>query len=328
MPTNISYNGSDIWKQRATELLNQGGGGGGSEGSSLSLKGRKFIFIGDSYQEGWSNDGTAQTIIDSWLDYFISWYGSEFEGYYRNQRGGWGFAKEDCQFITLLQALENTITDKASITDIVVEGGYNDHEWLSGIDSAILAFKTYAKGLYSNATLWIAPVSRGINQYSEDAAEAHKRYIDSGMKYGYNICGEITRVMLNESYFSPDLVHPTANGYKQICKYMHQCLATGACDILPGEDENKSVYYGTTAYWSAQTTLVSILGAIYIYSDYSTDGQGNDIPNIKVGDGLAYVVDLPFMNKDITEQQKAIWDNKVRCYLDTNNSENLIFTVR
>ena len=29
MANNIDYNGSDKWRQRATELLNQGGGGGG-----------------------------------------------------------------------------------------------------------------------------------------------------------------------------------------------------------------------------------------------------------------------------------------------------------
>ncbi len=244
MANSIAYNGSDKWKIKATQLLNQGGSGSG--GGSLSLNGRKFIFIGDSYQEGWTDSSGTTVIIDSWLDYFISWYGSQFDGYYRNEAGGWGFAKENCQFITLLQALESTITDKADITDIVVEGGYNDHAWLSGIDAAILTFKNYAIQTYPNANLWIAPVSRGINQFEADADSAHKIYIDSGMKYGFNICGEITRAMLNESYYSTDLVHPTAEGYRQICKYMHQCLTTGSCDLLIGyakEDDIETNYY-------------------------------------------------------------------------------------
>lgn len=93
-----------------------------------------------------------------------------------------------------------------------------------------------------------------------------------------------------------------------------------------GGGGTQEVYYGTTAEWSAQTTLVSLRGAIYVYSDYSTDGQGRDVPNIKVGDGLAYVVDLPFMNMDVTEAQKTFWNNKVRCYVN-NNSENLVFTT-
>lgn len=269
MANNIAYNGSDKWKIKATQLLNQGGGGGGSEGSSLSLDGRKFIFIGDSYQEGWTDSSGTVITIDSWLDYFISWYGSEFNGYYRNQAGGWGFAKANCQFITLLQALESTITDKADITDIVVEGGFNDHAYLSGIDSAILAFRNYARQTYPNATLWIAPVSRGINQFEADADAAHKIYIDSGMKYGFNICGEITRIMLNEDYYSTDLVHPTADGYKQICKYMHQCLTTGACDLLTGVAETSDLATVATSGSYNDLTNKPTIPAAQIQSDWT-----------------------------------------------------------
>ena len=238
MAINISYTGSDEWKVKATQLLNQGGGGGTTIINPFSLTGRTFIFIGDSYQEGWTEGGT----ITSWLDYVINWYGSDMNGYFRNQAGGWGFAKENCQFITLLQNLESTITEKENITDIVVEGGYNDHAWLDNIDAAILQFKNYAVQTYPNATLWIAPVSRGINQYQEDAATAHEIYINSGMRYGYNICGEITRLMLDISLYSGDEVHPNETGYKRIARMMHQCLTTGCCDIPDVTEAEKTFW--------------------------------------------------------------------------------------
>ena len=249
MADRINYNGSDRWKIKATELLNEGGGGGGSSTiiNPFSLKDRVFIFIGDSYQEGWTSGGT----ITSWLDYMISWYGSEWNGYYRNERGGWGFAKTDCQFITLLQNLSGSITDRSIITDIVVEGGYNDHGYLDELDSAIQQFKNYCSIYYQNATCWIAPISWGINQYSADASAAHQIYINSGMRYGYNICGEITRVMRDTSLISEDKVHPNEAGYKRIARLMHQCLTTGSCDIPNVTDSEKASWNNkVTAYIS------------------------------------------------------------------------------
>lgn len=94
-----------------------------------------------------------------------------------------------------------------------------------------------------------------------------------------------------------------------------------------GGGGSQEVYYNTTAGWGAQTTLVSQAGVIYVYSDYKKDSQNRDVPNIKVGDGQAYVVDLPFMNMDVTEAQITFWNNKVRCYIDPNNPLNVIFTT-
>ena len=91
-----------------------------------------------------------------------------------------------------------------------------------------------------------------------------------------------------------------------------------------GGGGTQEVYYNTTAGWNAQTTLVSQAGVIYVYSDYKVEG-GKNIPNIKIGDGLAYVVDLPFMNMDVTEAQKAFWNNKVTT-VDSVQNETLIFT--
>jgi len=39
---------------------------------------------------------------------------------------------------------------------------------------------------------------------------------------------------------------------------------------------------------------VSEKDAIYIYTNNHTDSQGNELASAKIGDGMAYVVDLPF----------------------------------
>lgn len=103
------------------------------------------------------------------------------------------------------------------------------------------------------------------------------------------------------------------------------------------DTEIDKVLYDNTASWNSQAQLVSQQGYIYIYSDYKQDGEGNNIPGIKVGDGNAYLIDLPFSTKlidehianaviHITQAERDFWNNKVTCYIDENNITRLIFS--
>jgi hypothetical protein len=105
------------------------------------------------------------------------------------------------------------------------------------------------------------------------------------------------------------------------------------------------IHYETSEYWNSQNNLVGEKGHIYIYSDYAKteiDGNQLSVPNIKIGDGNAYLIDSPFVStsiedllnlhitdtiKHITEQDRKLWNEKVRCYLDSEDSEKLIFTT-
>lgn len=99
---------------------------------------------------------------------------------------------------------------------------------------------------------------------------------------------------------------------------------------------DKQVLFNTTAIWDAQTELVSESEKIYVYTDHVIDAQGNRIAGIKVGDGNAYLIDLPFTDKvimehisdntrHITQQEREFWNNKVTCYL--TGTDNLLFTT-
>ena len=103
------------------------------------------------------------------------------------------------------------------------------------------------------------------------------------------------------------------------------------------DTEITKVLYADTATWNSQAQLVSQQGYIYIYSDYKQDSSGNDIPGIKVGDGNAYLIDLPFSTKlidehiadavaHITSAERDFWNNKVTCYIDENNITRLVFS--
>jgi hypothetical protein len=98
----------------------------------------------------------------------------------------------------------------------------------------------------------------------------------------------------------------------------------------------------TKAEWDKQLSLISDADTIYVYTDYQTitDDQGNTkyIPGIKIGDGLAYVVDLPFIDEKIlqhlnnhnihvTAEEKTFWNNKNRAFVSNEDTENLILTT-
>lgn len=93
------------------------------------------------------------------------------------------------------------------------------------------------------------------------------------------------------------------------------------------------MYFGTTAEWSERTDLVSVKNNIYVYTDYKQVGD-QYIAGVKIGDGLAYVVDLPFLDAQfqshaadsdihVTPQEKAFWNAKNRGFVD---GETLILT--
>lgn len=99
----------------------------------------------------------------------------------------------------------------------------------------------------------------------------------------------------------------------------------------------------TTAEWNAQIELISKKNIIYVYTDHqqtiNEKGEVINIPGMKIGDGLAYLIDLPFMDTlyadhienntiHITENERIFWNNKVTAYYvdSEENSENLILT--
>lgn len=85
----------------------------------------------------------------------------------------------------------------------------------------------------------------------------------------------------------------------------------------------------TTANWNAALGFVPLEGELIIYLDgrqIEKDGQVVNLPTIKIGDGKAYVQDLPFVDDDtrdtlllhindalahVSSRDRQFWDHKV-----------------
>ena len=85
----------------------------------------------------------------------------------------------------------------------------------------------------------------------------------------------------------------------------------------------------TTANWNAAIGFRPLEGEIIIYLDgrqMEKDGEMIDLPTIKIGDGKAYVQDLPFVDDDtrdtllmhindalshVSQRDRSFWNHKV-----------------
>lgn len=103
--------------------------------------------------------------------------------------------------------------------------------------------------------------------------------------------------------------------------------------------DDYSIKVDTTTNWTAKNTFIPKKGDIIIYLDKATVNNKN-IPGIKIGDGLAYGIDLPFVGDDIandllnhisnttvhiTAAERTKWNNKLNCE-NTVVGETLMLT--
>ena len=90
----------------------------------------------------------------------------------------------------------------------------------------------------------------------------------------------------------------------------------------------------TEEYWNSQTACIPPRGCLVVYTDHGRTEDGRDVPALKIGDGDAYLADLPFitgtdpdlvrrledhlLDPDIhaTPAEKERWNNKLNCEVE------------
>lgn len=98
----------------------------------------------------------------------------------------------------------------------------------------------------------------------------------------------------------------------------------------------------TTEYWRLHQTYVPASGEIVIYTDREVV-DGKRYAGLKIGDGNAYIVDLPFIGDSlieriwdalnehinnqtihVTQEEKDFWNDKINCDVDVFEEELIL----
>ena len=190
-----------------------------------NLGAKKYIFIGDSYNTTDTPQGGTQIV--PWSSKLVNYLGLTSSDYYNSGVSGAGW-HHGTDYLTQLQALDESITNKNEITDIIVLGGINDlTETTENIFIGIRDFATYVKTNYPNAMITI-----GIISWTRSETE---RAFLRGIMQTYNNCSIFTNVrVIHNSYtwyhnyqgFQADN-HPNQLGSENIAYFLANYLKGG-----------------------------------------------------------------------------------------------------
>lgn len=115
--------------------------------------------------------------------------------------------------------------------------------------------------------------------------------------------------------------------------------------IISGRINTKlTIVAKTKAQWVTEGLNTSEPNVLYVTTDHRTvtkDGTTYEIPAFQLGDGNAYIIDLPRATVDeqtfldhvndsvvhITQAEREFWNNKNRCEIDEGNPECLVMTA-
>lgn len=199
-----------------------------------------FLFIGDSYGNGYTPDGN----VNSWCDKLANRLGIS-NRYYKFNSNGAGFVATGSGGLTFLQVLQNninTITNKSAIKKIIVVGGYNDANYnssYSNMTSAIETFTTYCNTQFPNARVYIACVGYNANKTGAGADVRDKliRNVIPAYMSTPNITNPCIYVpyshliLHNSSLFSSDGFHPNENGQNTIANKLASYILGGSINL-------------------------------------------------------------------------------------------------
>lgn len=211
---------------------------------------RYYIFISDSYGDGYTPEGTIDnTYIKQIINKIKPKYALNLH------KGGASFSNDANNFLTLLK--NANVENKNKITDIVVLGGYNDNGYdLSQIMLGINYFFEYAKTNYPNALITLGNVGYSIhsNQVTNHVKVTNAYSFKSGTNGGVYL-NNCENILHSTEYMSSDGFHPNQAGHDRLANYCYEALITGSC--TPTLSNVQQILTSTT--WTPKTNNTFIL---------------------------------------------------------------------
>lgn len=247
--------------------------------AKAGFKNRNFILLGDSY-------GTGDTEVST--ETYTPWttrLESAINVIWIKAINGVGFTTSPNSFLSMLQEFSG---DKASITDILVAGGYNDNiSTISSIQTNISSFISYAKTNFPNAIVhicciaWSNDYSKALNLGNPIEAYSYAGNIDSVAHVIPNGYFALHKQM---NCFASDNYHPNDTGQINITRLLKLGLLYTSPTIMPNLTGNTIYDNGNnstnqTLFMSVQDSSAEMFttGTTYFQS-VNKNGVGLDNP--------------------------------------------------
>lgn len=264
-----------------------------------------YIFIGDSYTQGYSPDGN---ISNTFVNQIIN--NLKITDVKISANGGASFANSDNNFLTLLKNIN--VTDKNSITNIVVFGGYNDYSWSkTDIITGMTNFFNYAKTNYPNAI-----ISIGYVGFCTDSSTYNKRadsvsiYNEVSGHLGGNYLSGCEYILHNTNEMSSDGIHPNITGHKMLASYCTTALMNGSCNPTSTESVSLVPAEGWTVDNPNNFIVIKNGGVLTLQIDRNTFRHA---PFTFKGDETRYLIGT-FNNTSIFGNDNGLTSLTVPCY--------------
>lgn len=198
-----------------------------------SIFDKKYVFMGDSYADGYSPDGDTT----SWISLLVNKMNLSSGQYISTHAGGLGFStnRPNYNFISLLQNL----TADDSLTDLYVCGGYNDAgQTKTNIINGISNFKTLFDNKFPNAKLHIGFIGWSSNSNTiNNLKNAFFAYKEACELYNIDLMNGVQFALHNYfKYFSSDGIHPNQNGQNSIANALYNCIVSGDAKVYEKEN--------------------------------------------------------------------------------------------
>lgn len=191
---------------------------------------RRIVIIGDSYGQGYTPEGMITGYPELIRQRMGLVNGNTF---FNVNKGGARFGApsgDEYAFDTVLAGYLSAITNKHTITDIIIAGGYNDATYANAdITAGIERTKTIIKNNFTNPSLKVWLFGLGYSAVNPRRREQlfdiyHNSYANSGFAFT-----SLTKAIYSNDWWASDGFHPTTTAQTEIANAIINIINGGNC---------------------------------------------------------------------------------------------------
>lgn len=249
------------------------------------LETHKWVFVGDSYAEGYNPDGN----VVGWTTLLRSAMGLTSDNCTFIQAGGAGFANTSNKYENMITAA----TADNEVTDVLICGGYNDLTYSEAdIFNGMSATKAAILSKYPNVKkIYVGFIGGCANEYHGDIHIKTTYYANGCNTLNIEYLPNLEYALFNVGFLGSDKIHPNNYGQTSITRAIYAALFGGF---------TYNAFYDLTIDTSDSDYFSTVDWKLHLYSV-------NNISYLSSYDGVKYLTataDFEFDNGDLIKLGK------------------------